>query len=505
MKNLLLFASLFTLKFVFSQAVLPTYCTNFAALPFGWTEAGIGTQPTHDDCSGVSKRYNAVGNSITINFVGIATNLKYSISRNGAQVKTLIVEQSPTGAVWTTIATWTEINTPLMATIQNHALLATTRFVRFRMSVRAGGRMETDMTNIYNTTPDPVGGACKLSPLNCQDAKMICSDATFSGNSDDFGTQELNVANQGCLSTEHQSSWYYFQPNTPGNMQISLNPTAGIDYDFAIWQTNNCAALGAPLRCSFSAMAGSTGLAIGSGDVSEGAGGDGWVNEIALIAGQTYIMLIDNFTTDNTSFNIDFTLTGGATLDCTPTPLPIELSNFKGEIEDDYNFISWNTESEHNNDYFTLERSRNGIDFEMITIIAGAGNSSSSLSYKYRDDQPFSGVTYYRLKQTDFDGEESISQIISLNRKLSEAIVSDLYPNPTNESFNFDLSTSKGGKLSIILLDNTGRIMINKSMNAVAGSNAYNVDVNDLLNGVYSIQIIFEHLEFPILRKLIKN
>jgi hypothetical protein len=505
MKFILIIAALLINFSLISQAALPTYCTDFTALPAGWTESGVGTQPTHDNCAGPSKRFNLAGNSLTVNFTGVATNVRYSISRNGAQVKTLVVQESVTGAVWTNVATWTEINTPLMATIQTNNLLPTTRFVRFNMTVRTGGRMEIDLVNVYNGAPHPVGGTCILLPLNCQNATAICSDATFSGNSDDFGAQELNGTNQGCLSTEHQSSWYFFQPISSGTMELSVNPTAGIDYDFAIWSTNSCASLGTPVRCSFSAINASTGLATGSGHNSEDASGDGWVNELNLVAGQTYIFLLDNFTADNTSFNIDFTLSGGAALDCTPTPLPIGLSSFEGQLLEEENLITWETDSEMNNDYFTLERSRNGIDFEVSATIQGAGTSTNLNKYAYNDFNPLSGISYYRLKQTDYDGQFTLSQIIALDRELSEAVVSSLYPNPATEEISFELTSPKAGKLKIEIYDNAGRLLLTKNADAHRGANSFSIDIDQLEKGVYSAIIHFDHLDKPEVRQLTKN
>ena len=80
-----------------------------------------------------------------------------------------------------------------------------------------------------------VGGG-GVPPTNCLGATTICSDNTFSGNSSGFGTQELNSSNDGCLSGEHQSSWYFFQATAAGTIEFTISPQNGTDdYDFAIW------------------------------------------------------------------------------------------------------------------------------------------------------------------------------------------------------------------------------------------------------------------------------
>ncbi len=95
--------------------------------------------------------------------------------------------------------------------------------------------------------------------------------------------------------------------------------------------------------------------------------------------------------------------------------LPIELTdfsaaNYAGEIA-----LQWVTASELNNDYFTLERSVDGVNFEAIHYEPGAGNSNEALSYSYSDYVAENGIYYYRLKQTDYDGTATYSDVISVD------------------------------------------------------------------------------------------
>ncbi len=417
MKLLLLISACVLQGYIFSQATLPTYCTSFStALPTGWTKNNTGTDPTHDDCNGSALRFSAAGQILTINYNAAATTLKYSISRNNNNNKTLLVQESPNGTTWTTIATWTQANTPLNATLQTHSLNSLSRYVRFNMTVRAGGKMEIDIAQIYNGTPAAAAANCKILNLDCLNSYPLCSDQTFSGNTNDFGTQELDATNRGCLTdNEHQSSWYYFQPITSGTFEFILTPTASIDYDFAIW-TGTCAALGTPVRCSFSDNYAPTGMVVGAGDNTETPAGDGYVNALSIVAGQTYIMLIDNYTADNTSFTFDITLSNGATLDCSPTPLPVQLVDFTGKENYGHNLLSWSTYSESGNDYFLLERSTDGINWETAHKQQGAGNSTALLNYEYADfDFKRNAINYYRLSQVDYNGEGELFKFISID------------------------------------------------------------------------------------------
>lgn len=96
-------------------------------------------------------------------------------------------------------------------------------------------------------------------------------------------------------------------------------------------------------------------------------------------------------------------------------PLPVELLSFSGIYEKENVSLYWETSSETNNDYYTIERSEDLESFELIVIVDGAGNSNTIHSYSVTDAHPPSGIVYYRLKQTDFDGMTRESDIISVN------------------------------------------------------------------------------------------
>ena len=88
-----------------------------------------------------------------------------------------------------------------------------------------------------------------------------------------------------------------------------------------------------------------------------------------------------------------------------PVHLPIELLYFKGSEYNSDNILHWSTASENNNDYFTIEKTKDGIDWEVVNREHGAGNSSNQLYYSSADENIESIINYYRLKQTDYDGK----------------------------------------------------------------------------------------------------
>jgi hypothetical protein len=98
-----------------------------------------------------------------------------------------------------------------------------------------------------------------------------------------------------------------------------------------------------------------------------------------------------------------------------PVPLPIELISFEGITKNGYNHLFWKTASESNNDYFTIEKTQDGINYNTVININGAGNSNTTLSYDYIDYNVDNTINYYRLKQTDYDGKYAYSHIITLD------------------------------------------------------------------------------------------
>jgi hypothetical protein len=99
--------------------------------------------------------------------------------------------------------------------------------------------------------------------------------------------------------------------------------------------------------------------------------------------------------------------------------LPIELLYFSGVVYETGNKLYWSTASEDNNDYFNIEKTRDGKIWNSISNIKGAGNSSTQLYYSFVDEDVENIINYYRLKQTDYDGKFKYSDIISIDNRNS--------------------------------------------------------------------------------------
>lgn len=158
-------------------------------------------------------------------------------------------------------------------------------------------------------------------------------------------------------------------------------------------------------------------------------------------------------------------------------PLPVELLAFTGTSVMNGNQLDWTTATETNNDYFDLERSNDGIEFTKIATIDGNGNSSSIKEYKFLDANPFEGINYYRLKQTDYNGEYSYSNIISIQSTNSATVL--VYPNPSQDFVTIDIS------------DNFESVRIYNMLGEIVYENASNqtkFQFNPIADGIYVIK-----------------
>jgi len=157
--------------------------------------------------------------------------------------------------------------------------------------------------------------------------------------------------------------------------------------------------------------------------------------------------------------------------------LPVSLIDFTAYKDGEHVKIEWQTEAEINNDYFTIEKSNNLIDWEEVMVVKGKGNSSNKSNYNEIDNYPFEGISYYRLKQTDYNGEFEYSTNRTVNFYDENEI--KIYPNPIDNIFTIENTNNKEVKLVNLLGQNVDFVIINKSEDSVE------IDISTLSKGVY--------------------
>jgi len=169
--------------------------------------------------------------------------------------------------------------------------------------------------------------------------------------------------------------------------------------------------------------------------------------------------------------------------------LPVELSSFNGRRNNKVVNLNWVTSSETNNDYFTLERSADGRNFEALTEVKGAGTTTTSSTYEFTDAQPLKGHNYYRLVQTDFDGKSEYVGDIVLVDFYNEGEIS-IQPNPVKGN-HFSLlyaSSEDNHRMEAEIYSINGQLMYATSFEVVKGQNNWNVQVDNLSQGIYILK-----------------
>ncbi|MBX7095856.1 MAG: T9SS type A sorting domain-containing protein [Flavobacteriales bacterium] len=168
----------------------------------------------------------------------------------------------------------------------------------------------------------------------------------------------------------------------------------------------------------------------------------------------------------------------------TTSPLPIELTRFDVEEENENTVaIRWTTASESNNDHFEIERSADGMNWDVIGKTSGTGNSNSTTVYESMDYSPLEGLSYYRLVQTDRDGNSTIFPAVSIERSFPITEIS-VYPNPVSERLTIRTDMSDHS-YSVELFDLSGRIYSSATIN----NGTATIDVSSIPDGSYYVAV----------------
>ena len=173
--------------------------------------------------------------------------------------------------------------------------------------------------------------------------------------------------------------------------------------------------------------------------------------------------------------------------------LPIELLSFTGKNKGEENILKWTTASEMNNDYFIVERRSEGeseSEWEEIGKVNGASNSNTIKNYEFTDTQyPILNTQYYRLKQTDYDGNFTYSQTIAITMGQFHNGAINIYPNPAKESLQLAIDNSQktNGTIGVVICDVLGREVYKTTNYKLPTTNS--IDISALTNGMYFLKV----------------
>lgn len=292
------------------------------------------------------------------------------------------------------------------------------------------------------------------------------------------GASQWEVVNMDVIFRRPSSVNWHFGAGNPGGGQIDFESVVlhEMGHAFSLSHINNTAAV-----MNFSISAGSTRRAFLAGADLDGA-------QFAHSSSLAYNPPIVNC---GAPFNAARQY--GAYIeaqDCSQLQvLPVELVDFEGKSDENGVQLFWNTASELNNEYFSVEHSANGRLFREFTRVQGAGTTSEPQQYRAFHGLPSSGMNYYRLAQYDFDGTRTYSHIISVKYegKTSQALIA---PNPVNDN-ELSLWYNSPGEmrleLQVIALD--GKICTERYQEVLPGNQHISLPLDDLNAGLYLLRI----------------
>ena len=188
-------------------------------------------------------------------------------------------------------------------------------------------------------------------------------------------------------------------------------------------------------------------------------------------------------------------------------PLPIDLLSFDVDCNNDEILVSFSILSQVNNDYFMIERSVDAVNWESIGHIEGAITTNHQFDYLFVDVKPHSGLSYYRLTQVDFDGQQNTYYPASANcYNELETLPVHIYPNPASDQLmiEIDLHNYQGDNSRFTIKDMTGKKVLSDYIEMNRGFNKYVIDINQLPSGVYFLS--FNNTKEPIVTtRIIKS
>lgn len=206
----------------------------------------------------------------------------------------------------------------------------------------------------------------------------------------------------------------------------------------------------------------------------------------------TILQVGDAIQGDQVTFNdVPLTMDGYYTLgtcDGIGSPLPITLVDFDVKvIDEDHVSINWQTQSEQDNDYFKVMKSDDGLSWETIGEVDGAGNSSETIDYQHMDDEPHRGISYYRIGQVDLNGSINYTDVKSIQIEGVEII--NAYPNPSDGEITVLVNISGTYDLEVTLTSIVGQTVLYEEIKESKGLRKLTFDLDGLSTGTYVLQI----------------
>jgi len=187
-------------------------------------------------------------------------------------------------------------------------------------------------------------------------------------------------------------------------------------------------------------------------------------------------------------------------------PLPITLISFEAVCNDSKLIVTWTTAAETNNKEFHIQESKDAINWANVATIAGAGNSTTIRDYSHEVESSYSGGSYFRMTQVDFNGDsETFDPIFVTCGKKTKSEVK-IYPNPAIDYVNVEITSSNEMEIGMALFNTSGQILLSQKVRLQEGSNLIRLDLSSIPPGSYHINLSnTQNIEITGGRSIIKR
>jgi hypothetical protein len=434
-------------------AALPTQAQNLALGKVATATSASQPASRATDGDGNTRWESASSDNqqITVDLGSVRTIDRVRLSWENAYGKDFTIQVSSDNAAWTTVATVTNNAT----TYSDFTGLATSgRYVRMAGTARATSYgYSLYEFEVFGTSPNPAS--------NLALGKTAVASASQGGFEPYRAFDANNTTRWGSPYSDNQ--WLY----------VDLGRTTNITQVNLIWEI----AYGKNFHVDVSNDASNWTT------VSTLTNNTSHVNEIALTATGRYVRMYG--VTRGTGYG--FSLYEMQVLGSYVAPLPVELTAFRATATGAAVALTWATASEKNNLGFEVQRSADGETFGKLAWVAGAGSSASARSYSYRDAAPFSGVSYYRLKQLDVDGKVAYSPVATVQMAVVVASSISAYPNPTADKVTVTWPAAETVATRWLLTNAMGQ-QIHTEM--VTAPSNFTLDLSPYAAGTYYLTVL---------------
>lgn len=333
----------------------------------------------------------------------------------------------------------------------------------------------------------------RATPPNQTCATRVClqTGSVYWAKNDGSGFNQATAPDNtvgGCAwnNTKDNMIWFYFVASASSAV-VSISGLETVQQSIVLKSTTGCS--------GYTLAAGGCYTEMFSGSVDakkyyQGtwASGYAWNHEYTLtglISGHHYLFVIDGSGGTNSDYYVE--LLSGASNGC--SPLPIELLDFAARPIGNEISLNWATATERENDYFTISRSADMVHWEEVAKVPGSGNTNSRMEYAFTDTDPLQGISYYQLKQTDYNGqfEEFDPVSVQVNKRHGNAVL--IYPNPAQQDFEVRIHAKGCDDAVMDIYDVSGKSVLRKEVKLYPGPDKIKIAGSDLQKGIYVVSV----------------